>query len=546
MSDTNNQQSMPSGNEPLLHQPSGAALEAGLSDPSVVLAAAGTAAMIDPASTALPTNLDPMVDAGESDPVADAPTEAPEVEHPQRAQRTPSEHVQEDFPVCQPLTDPWSDDAITLVVPAEQAGPLEEAIESYSKGDQEALVKDERWIGAAGIGIAHQPRLDMNDELGERPGSKWRQTVGYNGRSLGITKPRLGDDDNAVLSGERALMRTMAYMGLGGQYRIPLWNSGFWITVKTPGEDAILELDRKLAEEKIALGRATAGLLFSNASVFIVDHVMQFVLAHMVSSTLKDSSRENIIRRISIHDIQHLAWGLACAIWPNGFQYARAVLGETPEKNRVVEGKINVSKLQWIDIASLSDWQIKHMSNITIGSMTNDDLDTYQKAFTIRGEKRIALNENVHVNLAVPSLEEHLISGQKWVNNIVTMTNRVFGMDQNDNERNAYVNNQGKATLLRQYGHWVKSIELGSAMVTDVDTLEAQLNLFSADDHARDTIMNEVIKYAEDTTVAFIAVPTVDEREEQKFPRMPHLLPIDALTTFFTLLRQKLPQILTR
>jgi hypothetical protein len=489
-----------------------------------------------------------MSGVAEADPVAAEPTEqaAETSDHPQRPVRAANPNVEQGFPVYTPLGDPWNDDAITLVVPDEQAGTLEATLESYSKGDQENLVKDERWIGAAGMGIAMQPRLDMNDKLDERTGSKWRQVVAHNNKALGITKPKLGDDDNAILSGESALQRTRAYMGLGGQYRIPLWNSGFWITVKTPGDDAILELDRKLAEEKIALGRATAGLLFSNASVFIVDHVMQFVLDHMVSATLKDSSRENIIKRISIHDIQHLAWGMACSIWPNGFQYARAVLGDTPEKNRVVEGKINVSKLQWIDIASLTDWQIKHMANITIGSMTNDDLERYQKEFTIRGERRISLNEKVHVNLGVPSVDEHLISGQKWVNNIVTMTNRVFGMDQDDAARNTYVTNQGKATLLRQYGHWVKSVELGNSLVTDLPTIESQLDLFSSDDTARDLIMNEVIKYAEDTTVAFIAVPTVDEREEEKFPRMPHLLPIDALTTFFTLLRQKLPQILTR
>lgn len=505
-------------------------------------------AVIDPALNALPANLDPMAGAEESDPVAppvDEPT-AEASEHAQRPPREPSTHVEQQFPVFEKLKDPWDDEAITLVVPSEQTGELEGVLEAYSKGDQENLVKNEKWITAAGMGIAHQPRLDMNDKLSEREGSKWRQVVTHNGKALGITKPKLGDDDNAILTGERAMMRTRAYMGLGGQYRIPLWNSGFWITIKTPDEAAILELDRKLAEEKIALGRATAGLLFSNASVFIVDHVMQFILAHMVSTTLKDSSRENIAKRISIHDIQHMAWGSACSIWPNGFQYARAVLGDTPEKNRVVEGKINVSKLQWIDVGSMTDWQIKHMANITIGSMTNDDLERYQKEFTIRGERRISLNENVHVNLAVPTLDEHLISGQKWVNNIVTMTNRVFGMDQDDADRNTYINNQGKATLLRQYGHWVKSVELGTGLVTDLETIDDQLSLFSSDDVARDLIMNEVIKYAEDTTVAFIAVPTVDEREEEKFPRMPHLLPIDALTTFFTLLRQKLPQILTR
>jgi hypothetical protein len=505
-----------------------------------------------PAVVVPPVALDPMAGV-EADPVASAQAtqSAPEPEaendRPQRiAPRGDSEHVQQDFPVFQTLRDPWSDDAVTFIAPGEQAGMLEDTLESLSQGDQKSVAKDDKWIAAAGMGIHHQPRLDMYDKMSERDGSKWRQVIPFQGRALGVSKPKIDDGDMAVLKGEAALLRTQAYMGLGGQYRVPLWNSGFWITLKTPGEDAILELDRKLAEEKISLGRATAGLLFSNASVFIVDHVTQFVLAHMVSSTLKDSSRENIARRISIHDIQHMAWGMACSIWPNGFQYARAILGETPDKNKVVEGKINVSKLQWIDMGNLTDWQIKHMSNITIGAMTNDDLDRYQKEFTIRGERRIQLRENVHVNLGVPSIEEHLLSGQKWVNNIVTMTNRVFGMDQDDADRNQYVTNQGKATLLRQYGHWVKSVELGNATVTDLETIEGQLDLFSADDVARDLIMNEVIKYAEDTTVAFIAVPTVDEREEEKFPRMPHLLPIDALTTFFTLLRQKLPQILTR
>lgn len=540
MTESTNNAPVPTGNEPLVHQPATGAGYGDMTGPGFVPAR----------EPALPADsqvaADPMAGADAPDPVAEMPADSQPDTPPRQVVRTDNPHVRQDFPVFEELKDPWNDNAITLTVPGEQSGVLEETLEGFSKGEQASLSRDEKWIAHAGIGIHHQPRLDMFDKLSEREKSDWRQVIKHGERVLGITKPKIGDADNAILRGEAAMLRARAYMGLGGQYRVPLWNSGFWVTVVTPGDEAILELDRKLAEEKIALGRATSGLLFSNASVFIVDHVVQFVMNHLVSSTLKDSSRENLLKWLTIHDIQHLAWGMACAIWPNGFQYARAVLGATPAQNKVVEGKINVSKLQWIDYGSLTEWQIKHMANITIGSMTNEEMERYQKEFTIRSERQIKVNDNVRLNLHVPSVEAHLLSGQKWVNNIVTMTNRVFGMDQDDDERNAYVTNQGKATMLRQYGHWVKSVELGDAQVVDVEDIEDQLSLYSSDDAARDLIMNEVIKYAEDTTAAFIAVPTVDEREELRYPRMPHLLPIDALTAFFTLLRQKLPQILAR
>lgn len=145
------------------------------------------------------------------------------------------------------------------------------------------------------------------------------------------------------------------------------------------------------------------------------------------------------------------------------------------------------------------------------------------------------LRDGTAVTLQVPSLREHVVVGRRWVNDIVTMTDKVFGMDQDPDARRAYISNQGKATMLRQYSHWIKFAEMRTSSTDqearDEESLAGILDDLSADDTIRDAILNAVVQYAEDTTVSFIAVPTVDAREENIFLRHPHLLPIDAERT---------------
>lgn len=494
----------------------------------------------------------PPLEETASEPTAEAGSDLPvEDDRPVRVvTRPPSDHVNQRYPVLDPLSDPWNDDAVALMIPGETRRRVEEVLNTMSDGEQQAIAENARWMATAGAGLADTPLADMNASLSDREGSLWEQVVHVNGRALGISRPKIGDGDNAILRGTAARTRMRSQLGMGTEYRVPLWHSGFWITVRSPGEDQLLELDRKLSEEKIALGRATTGLLYSNASVFNVNHITQFVLDQIVSTTLKNGTRTNIERLISIHDIQTLAWGMACAVWPNGFQYARAILGKVPAENRVVEGKINVSKLQWTDTAAFTETQLAHMANITTGAMTDDAVIGYQKTFAKRMERRVELRDGTAVTLQVPSLQDHVTVGQRWVNDIVTMTDKVFGMDQDPDARRAYISNQGKATMLRQYAHWIKYAEMGTSSTDqenrDEEALAGILDDLSSDDTIRNAILKAVSVYAEDTTVSFIAVPTADEREENIFAPHPHLLPLDALSTFFTLLRQKLQLILMR
>jgi hypothetical protein len=321
---------------------------------------------------------------------------------------------------------------------------------------------------------------------------------------------------------------------------VPLWHSGFWITLRAPSEGDVLELFRKTAEEKITLGRRTYGLAFANPSSYIAGDLVQFAFEHLHDATLK--SGINIREFIKVHDLQIIAWAMACAIWPKGFQYTRSVLVGEGEEKREVKGMLNLSKLLFVDTAQLTPWQVTHMSRRTGNTMTTEMLERYQSEFKTT-ERAVELHEGLKMTLKVPTIEEYLQSGNRWVSSITDMVDRAFQQKPDDETRDRYISHQGKASVMRQFSHWVKDLqetEVDKPFVfADTETIDMMMDDLTQVDSIREKFFDSVKKFIDDTTIAVIATPTVNDSEKNKLPRFPFLVPIDALYSFFTLLVQK-------
>jgi hypothetical protein len=472
-------------------------------------------------------------------------TELKVEETPKRLPQADTTTVKQEQAVFIPLGVAFDVNGITLAVPGAREDELQEALAKMPNTDLGATAEGREWIAVAQAGYRNATPRKMLTDLDVREGSLWEQAVKSERGGIQASRPKQADTAGVSLRGEAGVLAVRQEVGLGGIIRIPLWHSGFHITLKTPGDAAILELERRITDEKVLLGRMTNGMLFSNTSVFIAEYLTEFAIRHLYDTSLRN--KENIFSKIVSHDIQHLAWGLATAIWPTGFQYVRSVLGETDAQNKVVKDKIAIGKLQFTDTSQLSKWQINHMTSVTTGSMTDDSIKKYREEFLNQTPRKVQVTDKVAITLKVPTLAEHIASGQKWVNGIVVMTDQVFGMEQDVDERNRFIYEQGQATYMRQYGHWIESIELSNgAIVEDSETIDQTIDALSADDTIRNKFVDAVVKYIEDTTVSMIAVPTVAASEEQKYPRWPRLLPIDAMATFFTLLDQKVSQIRAR
>lgn len=409
-----------------------------------------------------------------------------------------------------------------------------------------------RWIEALNRGSANLIRNEPFQDSLEAEGGDWQQTVDYAGQPLGISRPRFAEA-GTVLTGERAVMRMTAALGLGTIHQVPLWHTGIWVSFKAPSEAAILELERRVGQRKTTLGRMTNGLVFSNTSVHLINDLLDFALQHVYDTNAKEMSPQYLESIVLVTDIPLILWGLASAIYPNGYPYSRGCISTDKVCNHIFEALLNLSKLMWTDRSKLSEWQTKRMSQRKT-RMSDEDLKRYAEEHKYNQERTVSITDNIRISLAVPTIEQYYNSGNAWIANIIKVMEGAFGEKIGGDERDAYITNQGRLTNLRQYGHWVKQIHIEDAEIgTDRDTVENLMGVLTADEESRDLTLKAVTDYINSVTISLIGLPKHEcpvchanqvSKDEERFS--PYVVPLDVAQVFFTLLNQRIYKVLIK
>lgn len=372
----------------------------------------------------------------------------------------------------------------------------------------------------------------------------WSQAIDSDSGKLGAFKPKF-KDSNLKVTGEKALLRVRTLLGNGGQITIPLWHSGFWVSFNTPSEDSILEFHNRLSRDKVSLGRSLLGASLANESVYTAKAIIDFATEHLNDTNLTTGKVDWVDHVTSALDLQHIAWGLACSIYQNGFDFARAIIDDDPNNTNIVTGKINVTKLQHTYRPALTDKQIRHMTARLTRRVSKEALEVYRNEFTKGQNKEVELSDNLKMTLKVPSLVEHIDSGYAWIESITAMIDNSYNISNANNERDDFITRQSKASQMRQFDHWVESISVkhpdsGNWERYERDeeyTIELLLNDFSGNDDIRKKFLDSIREYMNDSVVSIIAVTTASELEDKLVvPRFTKLFPIDAVAVFILLL----------
>lgn len=516
--------------------------------PEVELAETSAEPVVEPVAEALAEVTENQASKGPVEDVETSATDEPVKPRPKT--------VRQDYPIDESLSGPWDYDQPYLPLPGQRLDELNDIVKTHANVDPTTTENGARWAEYLRLARQFEPVNKLWVGRVDREGSEFVQSIeGADRRPLCAGQPKFAAPSGSRLTGPEAVLRVRHVLGVGSIIQFPCWSSGFWITVRAPAEADLIALEERISNEKIVLGRATQGAIFSNMSVFMALHVMNFVEQHIYDTTLVD--RSDIASKLTIHDLQTIAWGMAMAIYPNGFQYARSILVPKGEgmaaEARLIQRKLRLSKLLWPDYSVLSEWQIKHMSERRGSKMTNEMLDRYKSEFKFSENREIELVEGcLWSTLKLPTVSEFIQSGTNWVNGITVAAIDALGVapdnqEINYKERNEAIMNRAKAEHLMQYVHFIKSLRLpGDDVIEDRETIANTLSEIGAADGVSDVIYREVSQFIEDTTVSVIATTTVDETEENLYPRYPLLLPIDAVATFFILHKQKVQQILAR
>lgn len=382
-----------------------------------------------------------------------------------------------------------------------------------------------------------------------RESAMWRQSVNNEGEEIAASRPRSkASEGPRELSGDKAVFRLTDKLGLGTVVQIPLWHSGIWVTIRSPKDAVLLELERAIAFDKIDLGRQTYGVAFSNSSVYIAARLINVIIDHVHDSSLKTNSRKLLKKEIDVRDMPTLIWGFLCSIYPNGYPFGQPCTSDVENCQHVTEETILFSKLLWVDNNALNAKQKKHMAERN-KKRQHDDLEAYREEHQVPNSRLVELGDDIKAKLEVPSIEQYESAGFKWVEGVVDMVEGAFEVDLNDGDRNRYLLEQGRATSLRQFAHWIKEIHIEDDVAKDRDTVDDMLDRLSSHGTVSDKLLEEINKLIEDSTLSLVAIPqfacpACGGNQTNAHPKYPHLIPIGVMQIFFILLGQRVRSIL--
>jgi len=207
--------------------------------------------------------------------------------------------------------------------------------------------------------------------------------------------------------------------------------------------------------------------------------------------------------------------------------------------------------LTWFDYTQLNDYQ-KNMLHLRFSrQLRAEELDKYAEDTTL-GRKPIKWFDDLGLRMRIPTIAERRSAGNSWIEGLIDESHSAFNEAPGDANRNAFIDRLGTVTTARQYAHWVDAIyqredehSQEELLTTDTDVIDRYLSNIMSDRKYAERFEAAVLRFIDDTIMAMVAIPSWDcpvctGPMAQKFhERFPHLIPIDVVSTFFTLAGQK-------
>lgn len=416
--------------------------------------------------------------------------------------------------------------------------------------------KEFEWASNYFYGMAQSAVVyDQYRYLVNNQKARWKNgTPLANGKLRGIRSPQ-PTLDKAKTNTNAAVALLHSTMNVGKDVDVFLYHSGFSVTLAAPTLSQFMALDRKISENNIEIGRKTMGLLHSADTLYAQKAIMDLFFDCVKDTSLGVVTREDLINSISQLDLPTIAWALACAKYPNGYNLAMSCMAKPSECHHQWFSVINPRLMFFVDNDKLSAEQIR-IAGIT-RRQSQADFVRYWDEFDFGEERSIELpsmNENIQVRITFgnPPIGHYFRSAEIWINEIVRQANESFKLPLEGQDRAAYIQSQVMSTKALTYAHFVQSIvmtdvETGDEVeVTDEKEIRGTLIALSGHEHILNHFLNGVQRFINRATIVAIAIPNIrcpscggfhdtDDEGEVNL----HIVPVDPIVVFIILCQQQ-------
>jgi len=347
----------------------------------------------------------------------------------------------------------------------------------------------------------------------------------HNEKDLGI-KIALPKNKSGRRSVKIMLKKTL---GTGVPVHIPLYHSGFWITVEPLDRAEKVKLFTLISEDINTLGRKTNDIFFSNFSVHISSTIFDFIRSKIVAHSIKLEDGDDLYDFIKIQDIPIILAGVLHSIYPNGAHYTlrcknNIKVGEDdkPICNFKADVKLDFSRMLWTDLSRLTvpddetDFDpLEVISNRHPNSVNKETVLKYQQLIDSQVENTLSLEMGDEDNLIradivfkTPNLKRYFEAGEYFIELIESQLEDLITTGEVAKDKETAKLELAASVYLSKYIHFVDKVIINGDVYEEFSGINDILSDLTEVTEYKEKIENFVFKVADNTLVAFVGVPT--------------------------------------
>ena len=377
----------------------------------------------------------------------------------------------------------------------------------------------------------------------------------YSDKQLNLAGVHFKQKDKMSKSASVAIFN--AILNVGEVVQIPLWHSGFWVTLKPVKERDIVNLNIILKNNVVEMGRYTNTLIYTNYNVMYVKILTDFIKENIVDYTINIDSGEDIRSYIRIEDLNILLNGLVSSMYPAGYDISRScqnslIFTDNNSKETKCDYtsvvKIDPKKLLWVNKKLLTDKMLLQMAKKSSKAVSVDEVKEYQRLlYENRGINQLVIdkdNDNkITIEFTSPDILTHCDKGEEWIDLLVEENEKNLMANKDSEIKNQRLLELVYASKIGLYRSFIKSIKVNDNIVSeDQDTIDNFIDIMSASQDIVTSVFDHLTKYKNETTIAVIATPAYTcpnckhyNNASDPLKDFEQLVPIDVISVFFDL-----------
>lgn len=389
-------------------------------------------------------------------------------------------------------------------------------------------------------------------------------SIQYADKTVGITEVAI--KAKGKLSGSNAVAKFTSKLGIGNYTSVTLWHSGFSIVLEPPKESEIVNLHYSIAKMEYRLGLDTNNFIYSNYGVVINKLLSEFIISHIVSSSLDLPDDSSYIDYIKLTDLNTMAIGMATAMRPQGYPItvtcnnSLVMVDDHPVCDYVASADIIPSNLLWVNRSLLTGELLEHISKTSPGSHSTESIVDYQEALAVNSSKELKIQSETGelvFEIQTPNLRKYIDSGEYWIQTVIEGAEELFVTDDSEEVKTAKIDSLVMASILNKYNGFINKITIDDTYADDLNTISDLLEMMSGKTNLSNELLAGIVKYIDDGYISLVATYVFDcpkcktagrdaAQGSSGIKGFKEFIPFNAVDHFFDLSTLKFTQIMDR